>query len=104
MSNTTNIFDLPVDPAGGSGGSGGPVQSMSLNANEVRPVQQQPSSNTNGPQPLDQNTINHIVSGINRQVVRGQHNYHHATCYIYQSHCARCADSGKLCATSPSAT
>jgi hypothetical protein len=66
MSNTTNIFDLPVDPAGGGSG-GGPVQNMSLNANEVRPVQQQPSSNMNGPQPtptLDQNTINHIVSGI----------------------------------------
>lgn len=68
MSNTTNIFDLPVDPAGGGGG-GGPVQNMSLNANEVRPAQQQspPSLNTNGPQPtttLDQNTINHIVSGI----------------------------------------
>lgn len=65
MSNTTNIFDLPVDPAGGGGG-GGPVQNMSLNANEVRPAQQQqpPISNTNGPPPLDQNTINHIVSGI----------------------------------------
>jgi hypothetical protein len=66
MSNTTNIFDLPVDPAGGGSG-GGPVQNMSLNANEVRPVQQQPSSNMNGPQPtptLDQTTINHIVSGI----------------------------------------
>lgn len=65
MSNTTNIFDLPVDPAGGGGG-GGPVQNMSLNANEVRPTQQQPppNSNMNGPPPLDQNTINHIVSGI----------------------------------------
>jgi len=65
MSNTTNIFDLPVDPAGG-GGSGGPVQNMSLNANEVRSAQQQPpipNLNT-GPPPLDQNTINHIVSGI----------------------------------------
>jgi hypothetical protein len=65
MSNTTNIFDLPVDPAGGGGG-GGPVQNMSLNANEARPMQQQaPIPNTNGPPPpLDQNTINHIVSGI----------------------------------------
>lgn len=63
MSNTTNIFDLPVDPAGGGSG-GGPVQNISLNANEARPVQQQPILNTNGPQPLDQNTINHIVSGI----------------------------------------
>ena len=66
MSNTTNIFDLPVDPAGGGGSGGGPVQNMSLNANEVRPMQQQPppNLNTNGPPPLDQNTINHIVSGI----------------------------------------
>ena len=65
MSSTTNIFDLPVDPAGGGGG-GGPVQNMSLNANEARPMQQQPQNlNTNGaPPPLDQNTINHIVSGI----------------------------------------
>jgi hypothetical protein len=67
MSSTTNIFDLPVDPAGGGGG-GGPVQNMSLNANEARPMQQQqqppPNLNTNGPPPLDQNTINHIVSGI----------------------------------------
>ena len=66
MSGTTNIFELPVDPAGG-GGSGGPVQNMSLNANEVRSGQQQqpmPNLNTNGPPPLDQNTINHIVSGI----------------------------------------
>ena len=65
MSSTTNIFDLPVDPAGGGGG-GGPVQNMSLNANEVRSAQQQPpipNLNT-GPPPLDQNTINHIVSGI----------------------------------------
>jgi hypothetical protein len=39
---------------------------MSLNANEARPMQQQPPNlNTNGaPPPLDQNTINHIVSGI----------------------------------------
>ena len=62
MSGTTNIFELPVDPAGGGGG-GGPVQNMSLNANEARPMQQQPISQqpTNA---LDQNTINHIVSGI----------------------------------------
>jgi len=68
MSNTTNIFDLPVDPAGGGGSGGGPVQNISLNANEVRaaqqPPQQPPNLNTSGPQPLDQNTINHIVSGI----------------------------------------
>ena len=67
MSNTTNIFDLPVDPAGGGGSGGGPVQNMSLNANEARPMQQQqppPNLNANGPPPLDQNTINHIVSGI----------------------------------------
>jgi hypothetical protein len=63
MSNTTNIFDLPVDPAGGGGG-GGPVQNMSLNANETRPMQQQQQQPPAGPPPLDQNTINHIVSGI----------------------------------------
>jgi len=64
MSGTTNIFELPVDPAGGGGG-GGPVQNMSLNANEVRPVQQQLPPNLQQPtNALDQNTINHIVSGI----------------------------------------
>ena len=63
MSGTTNIFELPVDPAGGGGG-GGPVQNMSLNANEVRPVQQLPPNSQQPTNALDQNTINHIVSGI----------------------------------------
>ena len=63
MSGTTNIFDLPVDPAGGGGG-GGPVQNMSLNANEVRSGQQQPPNLQQPTNALDQNTINHIVSGI----------------------------------------
>ena len=63
MSSTTNIFDLPVDPAGGGGG-GGPVQNMSLNANEVRSGQQQPPNSQQPTNALDQNTINHIVSGI----------------------------------------
>jgi hypothetical protein len=63
MSSTTNIFDLPVDPAGGGGG-GGPVQNMSLNANEVRSGQQQPPNLQQPTNALDQNTINHIVSGI----------------------------------------
>ena len=66
MSNTTNIFDLPVDPTGG-GGSGGPVQNVSLNANEVRQMPP-PSVSSNNPAPnvttLDQETINHIVNGI----------------------------------------
>jgi hypothetical protein len=63
MSGTTNIFELPVDPAGGGGG-GGPVQNMSLNANEVRSGQQQPPNLQQPTNALDQNTINHIVSGI----------------------------------------
>lgn len=66
MSNTTNIFDLPVDPTGG-GGSERPVQNVSLNANEVRQMPQ-PSVSSNNPAPnvttLDQETINHIVNGI----------------------------------------
>ena len=64
MSNTTNIFDLPVDPAGGSGGRG-PVQNVALNVNEVRQAPQA-SSNPGAPPPtaLDQETINHIVNGI----------------------------------------
>jgi hypothetical protein len=63
MSGTTNIFELPVDPAGGGGG-GGPVQNVSLNANEARPMQQQQPSSQQPTNALDQNTINHIVSGI----------------------------------------
>ena len=63
MSGTTNIFELPVDPAGGGGG-GGPVQNMSLNANEVRSGQQQPPNLQQPTNALDQNTINHIVSSI----------------------------------------
>lgn len=63
MSNTTNIFDLPVDPAGG-----GHAQNVSLTANEMRPPQQQqqqqqqPSEGVVGT--LDQSTINNIVNGI----------------------------------------
>ena len=64
MSGTTNIFELPVDPAGGGGSGGGPVQNMSLNANEVRPMQQQQPTSQQPANALDQNTINHIVSGI----------------------------------------
>jgi len=66
MSNTTNILDLPVDPTGG-GGSERPVQNVSLNATEVRQMPQ-PSVISNNPAPnlttLDQETINHIVNGI----------------------------------------
>jgi hypothetical protein len=68
MSNTTNIFDLPVDPAGGGGG-GGLAQNVSLNANEIRQMQQPPlvsNPTPNAPtgNALDQDTINHIVNGI----------------------------------------
>jgi len=80
MSGTTNIFELPVDPAGGGGG-GGPVQNMSLNANEARPMQQQPISQqpTNGIQQASSsgatqlpsrdmpNSTNHIAQDVQVQ-------------------------------------
>ena len=77
MSNTTNIFDLPVDPAGPSNGNGASnTQNVSMSANEViaTPPQQQPIPSSQPPsQPpvgndnnvtLDQATISNIVSGI----------------------------------------
>jgi hypothetical protein len=81
MSNTTNIFDLPVDPAGGGGG---PAQNIALTANESRmppqqqqipqQLQQQQSQMSPNQVPvtsLDQNTINNIVSGIQQASIAG---------------------------------
>ena len=61
MGDTTNIFDLPTDPAGGGGGQ----NNINLQAMENIPPTQ---NNMSTPQPnqltLDQNTINQIVSGL----------------------------------------
>jgi hypothetical protein len=63
MSDTTNIFDLPTDPAGGGGGQ----NNINLKAMEnIQPIQNNNNIPT-APQSqltLDQNTINQIVSGL----------------------------------------
>ena len=61
MSDTTNIFDLPIDPAGG----GNITNNINLKAIENNTSQQ--SSQL----ALDQNTINQIVSGLQQASVTG---------------------------------
>jgi hypothetical protein len=65
MGDTTNIFDLPTDPAGGGGGQ----NNINLKAmeNMNTPSIQNNNSMPAAPQgqlALDQNTINQIVSGL----------------------------------------
>ena len=63
MGDTTNIFDLPTDPAGGGGGQ----NNINLQAIENIPPIQNNNSMPAAPQgqlALDQNTINQIVSGL----------------------------------------
>ena len=81
MSNTTNIFDLPVDPAGGSGAQSNVSMAVNEVSTQLPPSQSQPlqplppQPNQFSQQPptqsqndsnltLDQDTINSIVSGI----------------------------------------
>ena len=61
MSDTTNIFDLPIDPAGG----GNITNNINLKAIENNTSQQ--SSQL----ALDQNTINQIVSGLQQASTTG---------------------------------
>ena len=64
MGDTTNIFDLPTDPAGG----GGAQNNINLKAMEnIQPMQNNNISNAQqgqGQLTLDQNTINQIVNGL----------------------------------------
>ena len=75
MSDTTNIFDLPTDPAGG--GSIG--NNISLNASENVVIQQTPNNIYNAPQntnpggniSLDQTTISQIVNTLQQASISG---------------------------------
>jgi hypothetical protein len=65
--NTTNIHDLPTDPAGGGSIGGGVAFSASENSSMNHQQQQQQQSNMNAnnlSMSLDQSTINQIISGI----------------------------------------
>jgi len=64
MSDTTNIFDLPTDPAGG----GNVTNNINLPASENNLSQQPPN---NSQMALDQNTINQIVSGLQQASTTG---------------------------------
>ena len=75
MSSTTNINDLPTDPAGGGNSTGNvsynPNPNMMSNTNpgaqqpQQQPQQQQqPSSSSSSSLTLDQTTINQIISGL----------------------------------------
>ena len=66
MSDTTNIFDLPTDPAGG----GNITNNINLKATETN-LSPQPTNNANSQLALDQNTINQIVSGLQQASTTG---------------------------------
>ena len=63
MSDTTNIFDLPTDPAGG----GNVSNNISITSNEIK----QPASQNNAGISLDQTTISQIVNGLQQASITG---------------------------------
>lgn len=63
MSDSTNILDLPTDPAGG----GNTSNNISISANEIK---QQSSQNNTGIS-LDQTTISQIVNGLQQASITG---------------------------------
>ncbi len=63
MSDTTNILDLPTDPAGG----GNTTNNINISANEIK---QQPTQNNTGIS-LDQTTISQIVNGLQQASITG---------------------------------
>lgn len=62
MSDTTNILDLPTDPAGG----GNVSNNISISSSEIN----QPSQNNTGIS-LDQTTISQIVNGLQQASITG---------------------------------
>lgn len=69
MSSTTNINDLPTDPAGGGNSTGNvsynPNPNMMSNTNPgAQPQPQQQPSSSGSSLTLDQTTINQIISGL----------------------------------------
>ena len=63
MSDTTNIFDLPTDPAGG----GNVSNNISITSNEIK----QPAPQNNAGISLDQTTISQIVNGLQQASITG---------------------------------
>jgi len=63
MSDTTNILDLPTDPAGG----GNVSNNISITANEIK----QPAPQNNTGISLDQTTISQIVNGLQQASATG---------------------------------
>ena len=62
MSDSTNILDLPTDPAGG----GNVSNNISISSSEIK----QPSQNNSGIS-LDQTTISQIVNGLQQASITG---------------------------------
>ena len=63
MSDTTNILDLPTDPAGG----GNVSNNISINSSEIK----QSVPQNNGGLSLDQTTISQIVNGLQQASITG---------------------------------
>jgi len=69
MGDTTNIFDLPTDPAGG----GNINNNISINSSEISKQQlnQVTNNNTASGISLDQTTISQIVNGLQQASITG---------------------------------
>jgi hypothetical protein len=67
MENSTNIMDLPTDPANGGTSMNGP--NTGINGPNVKMVATEHSNNS--PMTLDQTTINQIVSGLQQASASG---------------------------------
>lgn len=81
MSNTTNISDLPSDPAGSgltnvNNGNNGNIsmsiqESMQNQNIQMQPTMQSQTAGQNSSLSLDQTTINQIVNGLQKATVNG---------------------------------
>ena len=67
MENSTNIMDLPTDPANGTNGGLGGGGNIRIAATE----QQMPITTSSSTMSLDQTTINQIVSGLQQASASG---------------------------------
>jgi hypothetical protein len=64
MENSTNILDLPTDPANGGG-------NIKISATEQQPQHIPDNTSNTSHMTLDQNTINQIVSGLQQASASG---------------------------------
>lgn len=73
MSDTTNILDLPTDPAGGNGNISILASDIKQNNNQQMMIQPQMGQNPNvqGNLSLDQSTINQIINGLQQASITG---------------------------------